>query len=321
MPFKVIVTRDFEQMSEFSAGLVVENIRQVLNSKDAYTLGLATGNSPTGLYKHLARAANEGLFDSSGIRSFNLDEYVGLPGENVQQRALHPESYGFFMIQELFGLLKRKFKETNVPWGTLIDQAKLISELEANPADWRADGADKGKAIVINPNAKSEYLRWIRTSILDAYAEKISRYGGIDLHIIGVGGRGHVAFHESGIPFEGNGMLLVKLDDNTVENAVKDGHFASRDESPSYAISMGAELVYQARTVILLANGSRKTEPIAESLLNDPTPLVPISYGKIYAKQGGRMIYVIDRAAAEKALQNADAIKRQGIEIEDVSGA
>lgn len=321
MPFKVIVTRDFEQMSEFSAGLVVENIRQVLNSKDAYTLGLATGNSPTCLYKHLARTANEGLFDSSRIRSFNLDEYVGLPGENIQQRAIHPESYGFFMIQELFGLLKRKFKETNVPWGTLIDQAKLISELEANPADWRADGADKGKAIVINPNAKSEYLRWIRTSILDAYAEKISRYGGIDLHIIGVGGRGHVAFHESGIPFEGNGMLLVKLDDNTVENAVKDGHFASRDESPSYAISMGAELVYQARTVILLANGSRKTEPIAESLLNDPTPLVPISYGKIYAKQGGRMIYVIDRAAAEKALQNADAIKRQGIEIEDVSGA
>ena len=321
MPFKVIITRDYEQMSEFGAGLVVENIGQVLHNKDTYTLGLATGNSPTGLYKHLARAANEGLFDSSRIQSFNLDEYIGLPGENVQQRAHHPESYGFFMIQELFGLLRRKFKETNVPWGTLIDQAKLISELEANPADWRAEGADKGKAIIINPEAKSEYLRWIRTSILDAYEEKISGYGGIDLHIIGVGGRGHVAFHESGIPFEGNGMLLVKLDDNTVENAVKDGHFASRAESPSYAISMGAELVYQARTVILLANGSRKTEPIAESLLNDPTPLVPISYGKIYAKQGGRMIYVIDRAAAEKVIQNADAIRRQGIEIEDVSRA
>jgi glucosamine-6-phosphate deaminase len=321
MQFKVIITRDFEQMSKFGAGLVIDNIRQVLHTKDTYTLGLATGNSPTGLYKHLAGAANEGIFDSSRIRSFNLDEYVGLPGENVQQRALHPESYGFFMIQEFFGLLKRKFKETNVPWGTLIDQGKLISELDANPADWRADGTDKGKAIVINTNAKSEYLRWIRASILDAYAEKISQYGGIDLHIIGVGGRGHVAFHESGIPFEGNEMLLVKLDDNTVENAVKDGHFASKEESPSYAISMGAELVYQARTVILLANGIRKTEPIAESLLNDPTPLVPISYGKIYAKQGGRMIYILDKAAAEKVLQHADAIRRQGIEIEDLSRA
>ncbi len=247
MPFKVIITRDFEQMSEVGAGLVIENIRQVLTSKNAYTLGLATGNSPTGLYKRLARAANEGHVDSSRIQSFNLDEYIGLPGENVQQRALHSESYGFFMIQELFGLLQRKFKETNVPWGSLIDQTKLVSELEANPADWRFAGADKGKAIIIDPDAKSEYLRWVRKSILDGYAEKISRYGGIDLHIIGVGGRGHVAFHESGIPFEGNGMLLVKLDDSTIENAVKDGHFASRDESPALCDFDGGRTGFSGR--------------------------------------------------------------------------
>jgi glucosamine-6-phosphate deaminase len=319
MSFKVIVTKDFEHMSKIGAGLVIENIRQVLKKKDTYTLGLATGNSPTGLYKHLADAANKGNFDSSRIQSFNLDEYVGLPGENVQQRALHPESYSFFMIQELFGLLKKKFKETNVPWGTLIDQKKLIRELKANPADWREEGADKGKAIIIDRQAKSEYLKWVRKSILDAYANKIVKYGGIDLHIIGVGGRGHVAFHESGIPFKGNRMLLVKLDDSTVENAVKDGHFASRKDSPSYAISMGAELVYKARTVILLANGPRKTEPVAESILNDPTPLVPISYGKLYAKQGGRMIYVLDKAAAKTLFKNAAALKKQGIQIEDLS--
>ena len=91
--------------------------------------------------------------------------------------------------------------------------------------------------------------------------------GGIDLHIVGVGGRGHVAFHESGIPFEGNRVLLVKLDDNTVENAVGDGHFPTKEQSPWYAISMGAELVYEARTVVMLANGSRKTGPVAESVL------------------------------------------------------
>jgi len=319
MSFKVIVTRDFEHMSEVAAGLVIENIRQVLNEKDIFNLGLATGNSPTGLYKHLARAANEGSFDSGRIRSFNLDEYCGLPGENAQQRTLHPESYSFFMIQELFGLLDRKFKETYVPWGALIDQGRLIEELAASPADWKEVGADKGKAVVIDPQAKSEYLRWVRKSILDAYEEKISGYGGIDLHIIGVGGRGHVAFHESGIPFERNSMLLVKLDENTIENAVKDGHFVSRNDSPSYAVSMGAELVYKARTVVLLANGARKTEPIAESILEDPSPLVPISYGKHYARQGGRMIYVLDKAAAEKLLRNADAVKKQGIEIEDLS--
>ncbi len=319
MPFKVIITSDFDQMSEIAAKIVIENIKKTLDMKDKFVLGLATGNTPIGLYKHLATAANGGEFDSSKIESFNLDEYIGLPGENAQQRALHPESYSFFMVQELFGLVKKTFKETSVPWGTLIDQAKLDAELKAHPGDWQEQGIDKGKAIVIKKDALSEYLRWIRSEILDAYSNKIRQKGGIDLHIVGVGGKGHVAFHESGIPFENNGMLLVKLDDNTVENAVQDGHFASKEESPWYAISMGAELVYQAKTVVLLANGSRKSESVAASLLNDPTPLIPISYGQIFAKTGGNMIYVIDKAAAEHVLENVNAITDREIEIENIS--
>jgi len=318
MPFKVIITSDFDQMSEVAAQITIDNIKRTLNMKDKFVLGLATGNTPIGLYKHLAAAANEDEFDSSKIESFNLDEYIGLPGENAQQRALHPESYSFFMVQELFGLMKKTFKETSVPWGTLIDQAKLDAELKAHPGDWQEQGIDKGKAIVIKKDAQSEYLRWIRSEILDAYGDKIRQNGGIDLHIVGVGGKGHVAFHESGIPFENNGMLLVKLDDNTVENAVQDGHFASKEESPWYAISMGAELVYQAKTVVLLANGSRKSESVAASLLNDPTPLIPISYGQIFAKTGGNMIYVIDKAAAEHVLENVNAITDREIDIEDI---
>jgi glucosamine-6-phosphate deaminase len=319
MPFKVIITRDFDHMSEVAAGLVGEGIRQGIAAKGDFVLGLATGNSPTGLYKHLAKAANSGNFDPARIRSFNLDEYIGLPGENAQQRALHRESYSFFMVQEFFGLLRRKFGEVNVPWGTLIDQSRLAAELDAHPGDWVMQGADKGKAVVIDRNARSEYLRWIRKDILDAYERKIAAAGGIDLHVIGVGGRGHVAFHEAGIPFEGNEMLLVKLDDNTVENAVRDGHFAAREESPSYAVSMGAELVYRARAVILLANGPRKAEAVAESLLMEPDCAVPISYGQLLSGKGGTMTYVLDRAAASRVMANAGAVRRRGIEIEDVS--
>jgi glucosamine-6-phosphate deaminase len=320
MSFKVIITRDFEQMSEVAAGIVTESIAAGLKQKEGFTLGLATGSSPTGLYKHLARAANAGVFDPTRIRSFNLDEYVGLPGENAQQRALHPESYSSFMIQEFFGLLQKKFREVNVPWGTLIDQDRLIAEMKSHPKDWQAEGTDKGKSIVIRPDARSEYLRWIRREILDAYGDKIERAGGIDLQVIGVGGRGHVAFHESGIPFADSRVLLVRLDDNTVANAVSDGHFASREESPRYAISMGVELVYRARIVLLLASGSRKTGPIAESLLEDPSPMVPISYGSVFAQNGGRLLYVIDRAAGKKILAQADRIRPMGIEIEDIGG-
>jgi len=306
-------------MSEVGAGIVAGNIRENLARKDRYVLGLATGNTPTGLYKHLAKAANDGIFPASEVTSFNLDEYIGLPGENAQQRALHPESYSFFMIQELFGLLRNKFRTTYVPWGTLIDQERLEAELAAHPGDWEKQGADKGKAVVIRPDAGADYLRWIRNDILDAYEQEIAAAGGIDLHIIGVGGRGHVAFHEAGIPFAGNRMLLVQLDDNTIDNAVADGHFSRREDSPRFAVSMGAELVYAAKTVLLLANGRRKAEPVAASLLDGTTDAVPISYGKILADRGGEMIYVLDREAAAGVLAAVDRIKARGIVIEDLS--
>ena len=317
MSHHVLITRDFDHMSAVAAEFIQTNIVRTLAARGSHVLGLATGCSPTGVYRRLAQAANEGRFDASKIRSFNLDEYVGLPGENAQARALHPESYTFFMIQELFGLLKTKFGETNVPWGCLVEQDRLVAELKAHPGDWREQGADKGKAIVIDPQAESEYLRWVRTEILDAYERKIRRAGGIDLHIVGVGGRGHVAFHEAGIPFAGNRMLLVKLDENTVENAVADGHFARKEDSPRYAISMGAELVYQARCVVLLASGQRKAEPVATSLAEEPTDAVPISHGQLHARSGGEMLYVIDREAAAGVLARRAEIEKRGITIEE----
>ncbi|MBY8990361.1 MAG: glucosamine-6-phosphate deaminase [Candidatus Lokiarchaeota archaeon] len=318
MTISVIITRNFDHMSKAAAEIVKKIIIQSLKEKNEFVIGLATGNSPSGMYKNLARMANSGEFDSSRIRSFNLDEYVGLPGENPQQRMLHPESYCYFMIQEFFGLLDKKFIETSVPYGCLIDQQQLINELDAHPEDWSELGTDAGKSISIKENSASDYLRWIQESILEGYAQKIADVGGIDLHIIGVGGRGHVAFHESGIPFEGSNVLLVKLDDNTVENAVTDGHFATKDNSPKYAISMGAELVYKAKEILLLANGERKVESVTKSLLNDPTPDIPISYGQIYSNNGGNLTYVLDKIAGRELLDNKEVLTKKGIKIKEV---
>ncbi|KKN50207.1 hypothetical protein LCGC14_0635030 [marine sediment metagenome] len=317
MPINVFITKDFDHLSEVAAGIVKEKIIQALQKQKEFVLGLATGNSPTGLYKRLARMANSGEIDSTRIRSFNLDEYVGLPGENSQQRALHPESYCYFMIQELFGLLDTKFIETSVPYGCLIDQERLVDELDVHPEDWSESGTDAGKSISIKENPASDYLKWIQETILEGYAQKITDAGGIDLHIIGVGGRGHVAFHESGIPFEGSNVLLVKLDENTVENAVKDGHFSTKEESPLYAISMGAELVYKAKTIVLLANGERKVESVTKSLINDPTPDIPISYGQIYSNNGGNLIYVLDKIAGRELIANKEVLTQKGIDIKE----
>jgi len=319
MPFTIYVTSDFDQMSAVAADVVASDIKEKQASKSEYVLGLATGNSPTGLYKHLAKAFNSGSIDAGRVRTFNLDEYVGLPGENAQQRALHPESYSYFMTTELFALMRHKFAETNVPWGTLIDQSELVAALEGRPGDYELQGADKGKAVVVKDGVGG-LLGDIRDSILDAYDKKITSAGGIDLHVVGVGGRGHVAFHESGIPFAGNRVLLVKLDDNTVENAVADGHFPTKQDSPWYAISMGAELVYEARRVVLLANGKRKTSPVAESILGEVTCDVPISYGQKYVADGGDLVYVLDEHAAGDVLARKDEVVARGCTVVDMRG-
>lgn len=318
MGIQIFITEDFASMSKTASAISKKIIRAQLAGKKEIVLGLATGNSPTGLYKLLAEAANRGEFDSGRCRSFNLDEYVGLPGENAQQRALHPESYGYFMIQEFFSLLKKKFLETSVPCGALIEQKRLTAELKANPGDWQAKGSDAGKSIAIKNRPQSEYLGWIKKEILDGYARKIRQAGGIDLQIIGVGGRGHVAFHESGIPFEGSQVLLVKLDENTIQNAVTDGHFSCKKDSPHYAVSMGADLVYQAKTVLLLANGERKIESITRSILDSPSPEIPISYGQIYAARGGKLIYVLDRIAGRELLCHRKELAKSGILIKEI---
>ena len=319
MPLKVIAANDFDHLSEIAAELVNQDIRRVLREKKEYALGLATGSSPTGLYKHLAKAANAGKFDSSRVRSFNLDEYIGLPGDNPQERLLHPESYSFFMIQELFGLLQKKFRAMNVPAGSLINQREFINEMQSHPNDWRDVGADAGRAVLIKRNAESEYLRLIRRECLDGYIKKIKKAGGIDLHVIGVGGRGHVAFHEAGIPFKNSKMLLVRLDQNTIDNAVADGHFDGTDQCPHYALSMGAELVYQARRVVLLANGPRKIKPILSTLLAKPTAKMPVSFGRVYAESGGDMTIIVDKIIRDALLPHKKELRRRGIKFIDKS--
>jgi len=303
---KIYITRDKNHMSQVAAEIAEVRIKTCQASKRECVLGLATGSSPTSLYKLLADAFNTGRIDAQRMRSFNLDEYVGLPGENAQQRALNCKSYGYFMIWKFFSLLQKKFIETSVPYGAMVEQDKLTSIKVLHPGNYQVRGTSGGKAVTFNA-LSAKYLRKIRKNILDAYQLKIAAAGGIDLQIIGVGGHGHVAFHESGIPFADSAMLLVELDEHTRQKAVNDGNFASLEECPKYAISMGAELVYQAKTVLLLASDEGnpvpvKAGPVAKSLLLDETCDVPISYGQTYIKNGGELIYVLDKAAAKDLL-------------------
>ena len=93
---RLIIEQNYEQLSKWAAEHVIERINSFNPTPDhKFVLGLPTGSSPIGMYKHLAEACKEGRVSFKNVLTFNMDEYVGLPEE-------HPESYHSFMRRNLF---------------------------------------------------------------------------------------------------------------------------------------------------------------------------------------------------------------------------
>lgn len=107
---KLIIEQDYENMSSVASKILADEIR---NNPKA-VLGLATGSTPVGTYKELIRMHKEEGLDFSQITTFNLDEYIGLSGDN-------PCSYRYFMDTELFNHINIKKENTYVPDGLAED--------------------------------------------------------------------------------------------------------------------------------------------------------------------------------------------------------
>jgi len=142
---EIIVKDNPDQMRRSAATIVA----RVLNAKPNSVLGLATGSTPLGLYRELVRMHKDEGLDFSQVTTFNLDEYVGLT-----QR--HPQSYHYFMDENLFKHINIPRRNIYIPSGT----------------------TDNYKA----------FCQW--------YEDEIKRCGGIDLQILGIGSDGHIAFNE-----------------------------------------------------------------------------------------------------------------------------
>lgn len=95
---------------EEAAKLAAEQYEVLLRKKPKAVLGFATGSTPLALYSELARAYQRGELTFSQAVSFNLDEYVGLDESN-------PQSYRYFMNQNLFSKIDLPISSTHVPNG------------------------------------------------------------------------------------------------------------------------------------------------------------------------------------------------------------
>ena len=73
-----VIADDYEDMSRKAADIISS---QILTKPDC-VLGLATGETPVGIYACLAEKYNNGELDFSQITSLNLDELRELIGVN-----------------------------------------------------------------------------------------------------------------------------------------------------------------------------------------------------------------------------------------------
>ncbi|MEK7376088.1 MAG: glucosamine-6-phosphate deaminase [Candidatus Margulisiibacteriota bacterium] len=103
---RIIITKDYEEMSKTAAG----SIAKQLKDKPSSILCLATGSTPIGTYDELIRMNKSGSTDFSKAFTFNLDEYYGLADD-------HPQSYHYFMSQYLFKHVNLKKGKSLIPDG------------------------------------------------------------------------------------------------------------------------------------------------------------------------------------------------------------
>lgn len=99
-----------EELNKTGANIIAS----LVQTKPNAVLGLATGSTPIGIYQELIELNKQGLVSFKQVKSYNLDEYVGLPDG-------HPETYRSFMNKQLFDHIDINKENTHVPDGNASD--------------------------------------------------------------------------------------------------------------------------------------------------------------------------------------------------------
>ncbi len=237
---------DYNSMSRRAANIISA---QVIVKPDC-VLGLATGSTPLGAYSQLISWYKKGDLSFSGVRTVNLDEYVGIAPN-------HPQSYRYFMDENLFNKVNIKPENTFLPNG-------LAQDLDEE---------------------------------CDAYNNRISSLGGIDLQLLGMGHNGHVGFNEPGVAFE-LGTHAVKLTDRTKK---ANARFFEDDENkvPDFALTMGIKNIMHARKVLLTICGEEKSDILYQAFCGPVCPEVPASILQMHPD----VTVVGDKAALKKIIE------------------
>ena len=156
----------------------------------------------------------------------------------------------------------------------------LFSRVNINPANTNVpDG------LAADPQAE---CKW--------YNQVIRQMGGIDIQVLGMGRNGHIGFNEPGDAFELE-THVVDLTESTIEANAR--FFASRDDVPRQAMSMGIKSIMMAKKILLMVSGEDKADAVKRAFVGPVTPQVPASILQLHPY----VTLVGDKAALSKLME------------------
>ncbi|GGE10722.1 MULTISPECIES: glucosamine-6-phosphate deaminase [Sphingobacterium] len=163
------------------------------------------------------------------------------------------QSYVAFMNKHLFNLVDIPRENINIPDGTLA------------PEDVQ--------------------------KFCEAYEQKISSLGGLDIQLLGIGRTGHIGFNEPGSA-PNSGTRLVTLDDLTRRDASRD--FGGKENVPTKAITMGVGTIFKAKEIVLMAWNEKKAEIVKKAVEGEISSDIPATY----LQMSDHVEFILDEDAA-----------------------
>lgn len=195
--------------------------------------------------------------------------------------------------------------------------ARLIEDHKANGTDYRhirTVNLDEYKGLPASH--EQSYAYFMRHNLFEGLgiapeqtniengtaedeAEECARYDALldamprDIQLLGLGSNGHIAFNEPQTPF-GSGTHVVSLAESTIKDNAR--LFASQDEVPKKAFTMGIRHIMQAKRILILASGANKAEAVFRMAKGPVTEDVPASVLQLHPD----CTLIVDAAAAAR---------------------
>jgi glucosamine-6-phosphate deaminase len=209
---RIVIRKNHEEASRWAASYIAGRINDYgKTAGKPFVLGLPTGSSPLLIYREFIKLNREGKLSFANVHTFNMDEYAGLPPD-------HPQSYHYYMMENLFKHIDIDPANTRLPDGMAEDPAEECRR----------------------------------------YEEAIAKKGGIELFLGGMGSDGHIAFNEPGSSLRSRTRIKTLTHETKIANARFFGGDPAKVPSTALTVGVGTVMDAREVLIIASGRGKAR---------------------------------------------------------------